>query len=579
MGALREIALAGWVAEEARLNWRWLGLGVLAAAGIAACDVAGVHLVKLLVDLALSWDSEQVVPILGLLAGLLTASAALHWTRSYASGVLSSLSGSRVRHRTVGHITGMSLSDVGRHHSADVISRVHDDGSQIASFMGRLPDYAHRTLLIVFSLVYLLTVDWRLALLALGTVASTVLFSLVATRPISSHSMEYQSRTAEATALLKDTVTGIDVVKACNMEEDLLRRQEETLGRSLAVGIKMARRFSMGVCAGTLSQAVPMLVCVAYGAVLATRGALAPSHLVALLQLLIRLIGPARELPRMVFEARRVDGLVRRAQEILDCSEEHGGTRRTGTADCPDAFELRDVSFSYGREAVLQHVDLSIEKGSRIAIVGRSGCGKSTLLSLVPMLLPGYEGDVRVLGMDAREWDLDVLRLQFAVVPQEPHLFAGSAMQNIRLGRPGATDEEVIDAARAAAAHEFIDQMPGGYHRQLGDRGIALSQGERQRICVARALLRDAPILLLDEPTTALDEKTESTVLASLWGQPRGHTVVMVSHRPSAIAAADEIMVMDRGRLAEVGTHSELLARSSLYADLYAEEKRGRHVG
>jgi ABC-type multidrug transport system fused ATPase/permease subunit len=239
-----------------------------------------------------------------------------------------------------------------------------------------------------------------------------------------------------------------------------------------------------------------------------------------------------------------------------------------------------NVSFSYrGRKDTLHEIAFEVLPGQRVAIVGPTGAGKTTLMSLLLRFYDPREGRILVDGLDLRKLKLRSLRNQISVVLQEPLLFSGTVAENIRYGRLDATMEEVAEAAKSAGAQEFIERMPEGYYTELGERGARLSGGERQRICVARAFIKDAPILILDEPTSSIDSKTEATILDSLERLMAGRTSFTIAHRLSTIRHADKIVVIDRGRVVEQGTHDELLGREGMYRQLHDAQTRRRRVG
>jgi ABC-type multidrug transport system fused ATPase/permease subunit len=235
------------------------------------------------------------------------------------------------------------------------------------------------------------------------------------------------------------------------------------------------------------------------------------------------------------------------------------------------------VNFSYrGRKDTLHDINFRAEPGQRIAIVGPTGAGKTTLISLLVRFYDPREGRILIDGIELKKLKLHSLRDQISVVLQEPLLFSGTVAENIRYGQLDATMEDVVEAATSAGAHEFIERLPEGYETELGERGARLSGGERQRICVARAFIKNAPILVLDEPTSSIDSKTEAIILDSLERLMAGRTSFMIAHRLSTIRHADKIIVIDRGRVIEEGTHEELLARQGLYRQLHDAQMRRR---
>jgi ABC-type multidrug transport system fused ATPase/permease subunit len=238
-------------------------------------------------------------------------------------------------------------------------------------------------------------------------------------------------------------------------------------------------------------------------------------------------------------------------------------------------IEFQGIDFAYaGRSDTLRDISFEVEPGKTVAIVGPTGAGKTTLISLIPRFYDAQQGRILLDGVDIRELGLKPLRNQLSLVLQEPLLFSGSIQENIRYGRLEASDEEVIEAAKAANAHDFIMRLPDQYRTELGERGAQLSGGERQRICVARAFLKDAPILVLDEPTSAIDSKTEAVILDALDRLMIGRTSFMIAHRLSTVHRADLILVMDQGRIVQRGTHDELVAVDGLYRQLHEIQNR-----
>jgi subfamily B ATP-binding cassette protein MsbA len=277
-----------------------------------------------------------------------------------------------------------------------------------------------------------------------------------------------------------------------------------------------------------------------------------------------KLQGSYNTIQRSAGAAERVFRLLDERREIVERPGAVDMGRSTGVV------EFRNVSFSYGGEPVLQDISLTAQRNSMVALVGPSGGGKSTLVSLIPRFYDIQQGSILIDGCDIRDMTLSSLISQIALVDQETTLFNESIANNIRYGKPDASREEVMEAARAAFAHDFIQQLPEGYDTGIGDRGLRLSGGQRQRICIARALLKNAPILILDEATSALDTESEQMVQKALDNLMVNRTTFVIAHRLSTVLHADQIMVLEAGRIAESGSHDDLLSRSGLYSRLHA---------
>jgi ATP-binding cassette subfamily B protein len=317
-----------------------------------------------------------------------------------------------------------------------------------------------------------------------------------------------------------------------------------------------------------------------YGAGLVLRGTLTSGALVVFLTYLSKLFDPLRDLSKMGDTVSKATVGLERIRAMLATTR--GVIERPGARPAPPfrgLIEFDRVTFGYDpRHPVLRELSLRIEPGCTAAIVGSSGGGKSTLVSLIPRFYEPSAGVVRIDGQDVRELTLPTLRRQVGFVLQETVLFRAPVWQNIAYGRPEATREEIVQAAQLADAHEFISQMPDGYDTLVGERGVTLSGGERQRLGIARALLMNAPILILDEPTSALDLVSERLVLKALARLRAGRTAIVIAHRLGTIQQADVICVLHDGAIVEQGTHGELLARGGIYAQLYELHYREREA-
>jgi ABC-type multidrug transport system fused ATPase/permease subunit len=359
-------------------------------------------------------------------------------------------------------------------------------------------------------------------------------------------------------------------------EFDRFREQGE---RAVDERVKLTVRQTLFTLLVNTITAAGTAIVFGYGFYLVLEGQLQVGKLIVLLSYVAAVYQPLEQISGSVGLLHTELVQLRGSFQLLDTTPEVG--------EDPDAIELGrrsrgevvydGVNFSYrGRKDTLHDVSFRAEPGQRIAIVGPTGAGKTTLISLLVRLYDPREGRIWLDGIDLKKLKLHSLRDQISVVLQEPLLFSGTVAENIRYGRLDGTKDDIVEAARQAGAHDFIERLPQGYETELGERGAQLSGGERQRICVARAFIKDAPILILDEPTSSIDSKTEAVILDSLERLMAGRTSFMIAHRLSTVRHADKIVVIDRGRLVEQGTHEELLAHDGLYRQLHDAQTRTR---
>jgi subfamily B ATP-binding cassette protein MsbA len=353
-----------------------------------------------------------------------------------------------------------------------------------------------------------------------------------------------------------------------DLQEHRFETQNQQSLRAYLDGVRYQARIAplVDVLAGSGAALVMW-----YGATGVSEGALTTGDVVVFFSYVTNLYSPMRAIARLSYALSKASVGAERVLEALGVNREVDD--RSDAVEAPRLrgdIELRGVSFEYepGRR-VLSNVDLRVRAGEKVAIVGMTGAGKSTLVSLIPRLYDPTAGAVTIDGVDLRDYRLQSLRQQIAIVLQDSLLFSGSIYDNIAFGRPGASEEDVVRAAEVAGAAEFIRSIPEGYDTLVGERGFTLSGGQRQRIAIARAIVRDAPILILDEPTSGLDVATERRLLETLERAARGRTTLLIAHRLSTVRLADRIVVIDRGRIVEEGTHAELIRRGGAYAELY----------
>jgi len=456
--------------------------------------------------------------------------------------------------------------------TGQLMSRATVDLQSVRFFLGYgLIFITQSALTILLAAVAMFALQPGLAALALLPVPFVVLIAARYGRRSRPALQEVQQRIAELTADVEENVSGIRVVKAFAAEPRQLARFEGTVGRVFDQSMTATRlRAFYNPFIGFLPS-VGLAVILLIGGRQVIDGSLSLGDFTAFYTYLLMLIGPMRQLGLALGMAQRATASGARLFEILDRAPRL--TSPVGAAPLPQGaghVELRDVTFEYENapRPALFDLDLVVEAGTTVALVGATGSGKTTLVQLLPRLYDVTEGSVRIDGADVRDVELGSLRHAISVVDDDPFLFSASVHENIAYGRPEATREEVERAAERAQAAGFIAELPSGYETRIGERGLTLSGGQRQRIAIARALISDPRILILDDATSSVDASTEQAIKLALREVMAGRTTFVIAHRLSTIALADDIVVLEDGRIAARGTHAELLERSPLYAEI-----------
>ena len=417
--------------------------------------------------------------------------------------------------------------------------------------------------------------DWRLALISVVVLPGVGWVTQKIGNALRRASSRGMAETAELSTVLSEALDGKRIVKAYGLEAHVSRRADARIGMRLKYLLRVVRTRAAAVPASDLFAGSVIAATIYYAGYQAMHGEIGINHFASFLAAMLLALQPVRNLTQLwatassgISAADRIFALIDEAPKIGD----RQGARPLQLAADGGAVRFRDVGFSYRQDTsapALEDVTLTIPAGKKVALVGPSGAGKSTVFNLLLRFYECDRGTIDIDGQDIADVTLASLRAQIALVTQEPILFDESVADNIALGRPGASRAEIEAAARAAAAHDFIAQLPEGYDTRVGEGGLRLSGGQRQRVAIARAMLRNAPILLLDEATSALDSESERQVQDALSTLMAGRTTIVIAHRLSTVLDADRIYVMDRGRVAEHGSHSELMAVGGLYARLY----------
>jgi ATP-binding cassette, subfamily B, bacterial MsbA len=555
-------------------------LGTALAVVVAGMEGAIAWLVKPAMDdvfIRRDVTMLRIIPLLFL--GAFVLKGAARYGHSYLMASVGERVIATLRRDLYVHIQGMPLSFFTSRHSAELASRIVSDVNRLARLSSTVMVMTVRNVVMVVVLAGVMVVrDWRLAVIALVVFPFIGLAVRTIGRRLYRINRRSQRKVAELNVLLHEVLSGTKIVKAFGRETHEVERFDRVNQGLLSLALKDHRADQLTEPFMEVLTALGIMGALWYGGHQVIAGTLTPGDFFSFTAAVALLYGPVRQLSRIVNTVQQSSASVERVFEILD--------QPPAIADRPGAVALDGfrraivfdrVSFRHAdsEDLTLRDISLTIERGEVVAFVGMSGAGKSTLMDLLPRFHDVSAGRITIDGQDLRDVTQPSLRALMGLVTQETFLFSDSILYNIAYGRPDAPFEDVVRAARQAHAEEFIVGCPEGYQTLVGERGVRLSGGQRQRIAIARAFLKNPPILILDEATSDLDAESEFMIQQALTELMHGRTVLVIAHRLATVRNADRIVVVHEGRIAEIGSHDELLARDGLYRRLYALQMEG----
>jgi ATP-binding cassette subfamily B protein len=514
-----------------------------------------------------------------LLAGLLASALlawGLGWAKTYILALVSERIGADLRTVTYEHLLKLSLEYFGGKRTGDLMSRIGSESDRICVFLSlHLLDFATDVLMIAMTAAILISINPWLAVVTLLPLPIIAWMIHIVRDKLRTGFEKIDRVWSQVSNVLADTIPGIRVVKAFAQENREATRFREANAHNLQVNDHINKIWSLFSPSVTLLTEIGLLVVWAFGIWLVSRDQITVGVLTAFLAYISRFYTRLDSMSRIVSVTQKAASGAKRIFDILDhVSSVPEPANPVKLEKITGRISLSDVGFRYGNRAVIKGLSLDIAPGEMIGLVGHSGSGKSTLVNLMCRFYDVSEGSISIDGVNIRQLPIATYRSNIGLVLQEPFLFFGSIAENIAYGKPDATRAEIVVAARAAHAHEFILRLPHGYDSLVGERGHGLSGGERQRISIARALLIDPRILILDEATASVDTETEKEIQKALDNLVHGRTTIAIAHRLSTLHKANRLVVLDRGEVVEVGNHDELMAKQGAYYRLYLAQAR-----
>lgn len=557
-------------------------LAVLCTCLAAGCNLYLPWIIKDVVDKVLV---QKDVRMLYLIAASIVVVFIIRGLFFYGQSYLMSWVGQRVvidiRGAIFRKLQRLSMSFYDKNKTGTIMSYVTNDVAALqVAMVDKAVELVTEGLVLVGSIAAMLWLDWKLTLFTFCTFPIVLWFMDFFGKKIRRNGGRIQECTADLTSVLQEVVSSARVVKSFVREDYEIKRFDAQNMTNFYANMKNIKLNALLTPTVELVAAIGVTVVMWYGGMSVINGAITAGSLVAFLVYAVNIANPIKRLTKVVASIQQALAAGERVFGILDLEE--------NIKELPSAkllppvqgyVEFKHVDFAYNKdEQVIEDLSFKVNRGQIVAIVGPSGAGKSTIASLLPRFYDVTNGSIVIDGEDIRNVTLNSLREQVGIVPQETLLFNGSVYDNILYGRLDATKEEVEAAAKAANAHDFIMGLPEGYDTMLGDRGVNISGGQRQRISIARAILKNPQILILDEATSALDTESERIVQEALDRLMVGRTSFVIAHRLSTIKNADRILVMEKGRLVEDGSHEELMAQEGLYAHLYRIQYRSKEA-
>jgi len=608
--------------------WYWFVFGMVAAYVLIGVTVKGTDMISKAIDQMIGGTRVDILKLLPALGLIIVIGTIASFVRTYFTGKFSICIQKDFKVKAIDKLVKLEYRYFDEEGSGGIITKLISDIQQAQTFFAfTIPEFFTSVITIVTVLVYIILLNFKLAAAILLCYPVVFIFSDYIGKILEKMAKSRRGKVDVMTEIANDSMAGIVVVRSYNLFEEMRNRLNKSIDAIMTNEYSRARINQISYIFQNVIFWIPNIICPTVALFMIYKGELTIGEMTSYVVLMNRIIGNMREMPYILNEGREVLVSIERLEDIINSTEESSGTfkvkdissdsnykendytendytennytqndykendyiendytendlTKTGsTKDDKDKInkiiEVEDITFSYdgnGERNIFEDMSFSIEKGKTTAIVGGSGEGKTTIFKILCGFYSQQAGKYRLYGVDFEQWDIHEARSQFALVSQSVFLFPGTIAENVAYGKKGATFEEIVNACKMANIHEFIEKLPQGYETTTGERGVKLSGGECQRVSIARAILKNAPILLMDEPTSSVDVGTERLIQEAINNVSKERTVVIIAHRLSTIQNADRILVFHKGKLAEAGSHDDLLKQNGKYADLYNNE-------
>ncbi|WIV11760.1 ABC transporter ATP-binding protein [Proteiniborus sp. MB09-C3] len=556
-------------------------LGIVFLTILSVTSILGSYIIKEFLDAATNKNMAHFKETIFLGLIIFGLDTILIYAKNRLLGIYTESGVSRLRKLIAEKIVLMPVKELEGRHSGDYVSIATNDIGKIKTFLSTtVSQMVMIPLSAIGALIYLCILNWKLTLISLILTPILLLGAGKLSEPIGKISKALQEKLGKVNSIVQDVIGGIEISKAYNLEESLGKKHDEAVNESVESGKRLAKLMSMLESFSQVLGIIPFFTTFIIGGYWAIKGTMTVGSLIAFINLLNYLTNPISSLPRLIGETKSSLSAADRVFEILDADEERIDGSSFEIDKSSEAISFSNVAFSYPNreEKILNGLSFAIKKGESVAIVGPSGGGKSTIIRLLLGYYDSYSGEIKVGEKEIKEWNLDSLRSNSALVSQDTYLFPDTIRTNINYGRLDADYEDVVKAAKSANADEFITELENSYDTVVGQLGNTLSGGQKQRLSIARAMLKEAPILLLDEATSALDTESEALVQEALRESIKNKTSLIIAHRLSTIKNVDRILVLKDGAIVEEGSHDELLTLNGVYTELYNNQLKNQEL-